>query len=115
MMTERADACFSRPRLCGYIELFEICGSFLDLAHESCIKGANHARGGLLKSTLVVDNDSVHTDTACFQSHSPDHLFSLIKTLMHAPQRLKKTIHGLCDTRGLRGQRDDWLRPGSAE
>ena len=27
MMTERADACFSGPRLCGYIELFEFCGS----------------------------------------------------------------------------------------
>ena len=30
----------------------------------------------MLQSALVVDNDSVHTDTACFQSHSPDHLFS---------------------------------------
>ena len=56
------------------VELFGFCGSFRDLAHESCIEGANHARGGVLKSTLVVDNDSVHTDTSCFQSHSPDHL-----------------------------------------
>ena len=61
-----------------YIELFEFFGSSRDLAHESCIKGANQARGGVLKSTLVVDNDSVHIDTACCQSHSPDHLFSVI-------------------------------------
>ena len=37
MMTERADACFSGSMLCLYIELFEFCGSFRDLAHESCI------------------------------------------------------------------------------
>ena len=53
---ERADA-FSGPRLCLYIELFELCGSFRDSAHEPCIKGANHVRGGAIKSTLVVDND----------------------------------------------------------
>ena len=46
MMTERADA-FSGPRLCLHTELFEFCGSFSDLAHESCIKGANHVRGGV--------------------------------------------------------------------
>ena len=57
MMTEKADA-FSGPELCLYIELFEFCGSFRDLAHESCIKGANHVRGGVLKSTFVVDNDT---------------------------------------------------------
>ena len=39
---ESADACFSGPGLCWYIELFEFCGSFRDLAHESLIKGANH-------------------------------------------------------------------------
>ena len=56
---------FSESRLCWCIELFEFfCGSFRDLAHESCIKGANHVRGGVLKSTLVVDNDSVHTQHA---------------------------------------------------
>ena len=64
MMTERANA-FSGPRLCLSIELFQFCGSFSDLAHESCIEGANHLRGGVLKSTLVVDKDSVHTYTAC--------------------------------------------------
>ena len=40
--------------------------------------GANHVTGGVLKSTLVVDNGSVHTYTACFQSLSLDHLLSLI-------------------------------------
>ena len=46
---------FSEPRLCWYIDLFEFfCGPFRDLAHESCITGANHVRGGVLKSTLVV-------------------------------------------------------------
>ena len=30
-----------------HCELFEFCGSFRDLAHESCIKGANRARGGV--------------------------------------------------------------------
>ena len=54
---------FSGPRLCLYIELFEFCESFRNLAHESCFKGANLVRRGVLKSTLVVDNDSVHTNT----------------------------------------------------
>ena len=84
-MTERADACFSGPRLCWYIELFEFfCGSFRDLAHESCIEGANHVRGGVLKSTLVVDNDSVRFHSLVLVmcrlcSHSS-------QTLTHAPQ-----------------------------
>ena len=30
---------------------------FRDLAHESCIKGAKHVRGGVLKSRLVADNE----------------------------------------------------------
>ena len=50
----------SGPRLCWYSVLFEICGSFREIAHGSCIKGANHVRGGMFKSTLVVDTDSVH-------------------------------------------------------
>ena len=81
-------------RLCWKNGLFDICGSFrdLDLDHESCIKGANHVRGGVSKSTFVEDNDSVHTQHA-FQSHSLDHLFSLI-TDAHVPQWLKKKIHG---------------------
>ena len=92
MVTEQTF--FSGPSLCWYIELFEFCGSFRDLAHASCIQSANNVRGGVLKSTLVVDDDSVDTCTVCFQSHGPDHLFSLI-TDAHAPQRLKKTIHGI--------------------
>ena len=35
MMTERADACFSGPRLRLYIYLFKFCGSFRFFAHES--------------------------------------------------------------------------------
>ena len=95
-MTERADVFFSGPRSCWYIELFESCGSFRDLAHESCIEGANHARGEVLKSTLVVDNDSVHTYTGCFQSHTPAFI-----TDAHAPQRLRKRLTACCDTQSL--------------
>ena len=65
MMTERADACFQNQGCVGASNcLIFFCGSFRDFPHESCIKGANHARGGVLKSTLVVDNDSVHTQHA---------------------------------------------------
>ena len=39
-------------------------------AHESCIEGTVRARGGVLKSTLVVDDDTtvhdVHTYTVAF-------------------------------------------------
>ena len=65
---DREQTFFSGPKLCWYIELFEFCGSFRDLAHVSCIESANNGRRGVLKSTLVVDNDSVHTCTACSQS-----------------------------------------------
>ena len=72
MMTESADACFSGPRLCLYIQFFEFCESFLDSPRESCIKGANHVRGGVLKSTLIVDNEqhafSPTVLTICSQS-----------------------------------------------
>ena len=76
---ERADA-FSEPRLCWYIDVFEFCGSFRDSAHESGIKGANHVRGGASKSTLVVDNDSVHTSTVAF---SPQSWSSVVSVLTH--------------------------------
>ena len=49
--------------------LSQFSGSFRDSAHESCIKGAIRVRGGVLKSTLVVDNDTtvhVHTYTVAF-------------------------------------------------
>ena len=83
MMTERADVFFfSGPRLCWYSELFEIFGSFRDLAPESCIKGENHSRGGVLKSTLVVDNDSVHTQ----------HAFSLIVLTICSHSSLMRTL-----------------------
>ena len=81
---------FSESRLCWCIELFEFfCGSFRDLAHESCIKGANHARGGVLKSTLVVDNDSVHTQ----------HAFS--------PTVMTICSHSSTDARSAMAQEDD--------
>ena len=48
----------------------------------------------MLKSTLVVDKDSVHTYTVAF-SPTVLTIFSQSFTDAHAPQRLKKTIHGL--------------------
>ena len=85
---ERADF-FLRQRLCWYSALFEFCGSFRDLAHESCIKGANHERG-VSKSTLVVDKDSVHTHTQhAFSLMVLTHLLSLIIDA-HAPQRAQE-------------------------
>ena len=76
--------------------LIFFCGSFRDLAHESCIKGANHVRGEVLKFTLVVDNDSVHTQHAFSPmvmnicSHS-----SQMRTLRNG-SRKRSTAH--CDT-----------------
>ena len=78
----------------GNSELFEICGSFRDLAHESCIKGANHVRGRVFKSTLVVDNDSVHTK----------HAFSLIVLTVCSHSSQMRTLRNgsrstaYCDT-----------------
>ena len=123
MMTERADFFFSGPRLCWYSELFEIRGSFRDLAHESCTEGANHARGGVLKSALV-DNDTVRTQhavslmvlTIC--SHS-----SQMRTLRNGS---RKRSTACCDTQSqyfsmvawrlvaLVGARGDGSHPGSA-
>ena len=40
----RESRCYSWTRLWLDIELFEFCGSFLDLVHEPCIKGAHHVR-----------------------------------------------------------------------
>ena len=45
MMTEIEDA-FSGPRLCLYTLNCLSFGSFRVSAHESCIQGANHVRGG---------------------------------------------------------------------
>ena len=67
MMTERADA-FSGPGCVCTLncldknQLAELTSSLISVdpsafAHESCIEGAIRARGGVLKSTLVVDND----------------------------------------------------------
>ena len=59
--------------------LSQFSGSFRDSAHESCIKGAIRVRGGVLKSTLVVGNDTtvhdVHTYIVAFS------LSSLMRTL----------------------------------
>ena len=69
---ERADA-FSGPG-CGWTRLdalncliFWVPSAF---ARESCIKGAIHVRGGVLKSTLVVDSDR-HTNTVAFSPSVP--------------------------------------------
>ena len=60
MMTEkREQTLFQDQAVVGRLDASN-CLSFVDpsaFAHESCIKGAIHARGGVLKSTLVVDND----------------------------------------------------------
>ena len=65
---ERADA-FSGPGCVCTLncldrnQLAELTSSVFDFcdpsafAHESCIDGAIRVRGGVLKSTLVVDND----------------------------------------------------------
>ena len=37
MMTERADACFQDQGCVGTLNCLSVCGSFRDLAHESCI------------------------------------------------------------------------------
>ena len=46
------------------------------LAHDSRINGTITVRGGEMKFALVAGHDTtlhgVQTDTACFQSHSPD-------------------------------------------
>ena len=58
MMTERAAVFFlSGTRLCLHTELFEFSGPFRDEAHKSFIIGGIRVRGGVFKSTLVVDND----------------------------------------------------------
>ena len=80
MMTagERADACFSGPG-CGCTRLDALnCLDKNQLADVSslifCIRGAVHVRGGVLTSTLVVDNDTtvhdVHTYTVAFGPQS---------------------------------------------
>ena len=61
------------------------------LAHEPCIEGANHVRGGVLKSTLVVDNDSVQTQHAFSPTH--EHLFSLITDAHSAMAQDKDPRH----------------------
>ena len=77
------DLHFDRTRLCLYIDLFrqesvdrtdEFCVCFFvdpsASAHVSCIKGAIRVRGGVLKSTLVVDNDRQCTMYIITQSRS---------------------------------------------
>ena len=69
-------------------------------AHESCIKGAITVRGGVLKFTLVVDNDTTlhggRTDTVAFSPTVPiecsvcSHPHALTHTSL---EWLKKTIH----------------------
>ena len=77
-MTERADTVVSFFRVPGACDddresrsLFLMF--FMSLprfSHESCIKVAVQVRGGVFKSTLVVDNDTtvhdVHTCTVAF-------------------------------------------------
>ena len=46
--------------------LFHSSHSYRASLRESCIKGAIFLRGGVLKSTLVAVNDSVHTYTVAF-------------------------------------------------
>ena len=84
--------------------LSQFSGSFRDSAHESCIKGAIRVRGGVLKSTLVVGNDTtvhdVHTYTVAFSPSVLQSRSSVASvppiTDAHAPhERLKKTIHGI--------------------
>ena len=90
-------------------------------AHESCIKGAVHVRGGVLKSTLVVDNDTtvhdVHTYTVAF---SPSVLIKCSICSQH--QTLMRMNGSRNDTRHMtHGHivsswwRGDWWRPVSAK
>ena len=97
MVTERADA-FSGPRLRLYIELFEFCGSFRDSAHDFCIKGANHATGGVLKSTLVVDNHSFHACTVAFSTQSWPPVSLITDTDAHSVNGSRKRFTAQCDT-----------------
>ena len=66
----RLDAlsCLDRSQLTELTSsVFDFCGSFRLLLTSLASKGAITVRGGVLKSTLVVDNDTtvhgVHTDT----------------------------------------------------
>ena len=72
------------------------CLSFVDVSAfllTSLALKVQTTREEELKSTLVVDNDSVHTDTACFQSHSLDP-----PVLSHSQMRTlrsRKRFHGI--------------------
>ena len=92
MMTERPDACFQNQSCVDTSNCLSFfCGSFRHSAHESCIKGANNVRGGVLKSTLVVDNDNVHSQHAfsptvisVFSHSSTDARSAWLKKKIHA-------------------------------
>ena len=97
-MTERADA-LSRPRLCLYIVLFRQESGGRRVFFDFC--GAIPVRGGVLKSTLVVDNDRQCTMYIRTQSLSVHQSWSSVVSVLtisdaDAPHEwLKKTIHGI--------------------
>ena len=79
-----------------------LCWSVLPrFAHETCIKVAIHARGGVLKVTSAVDNDTtvhdVHTSTVASSPQSWSSVVSvfIIRHWRALREWLKKTIHSI--------------------